>query len=387
MSYYILPKINNILSFNLKTLNEPPIISPYISSSLIFYYCELLKEIKSIMNNDIDCSDILINEVIKSINPYEYIFSKVPGTKYSVSKLKSASNLIYDLLEILNSINVLDKYKEKINCIIFSSNNKDINECIALLRDETKYNDNYDNYEYLNISTLTETINSSYHFIYFDSKTKFFKDYLFSLMQIILFIIRYQIKGGNCIIKIHTTIDKPIIDIIYILTTLYDKTYIVKPNTNNIATFEKYIVCKDFCINDNNNELLKKYYNDISNILESYKNLKNEKVYSLLDFEIPCYFINKLDDINIIIGQQQLETFNLLINILKNKNREEKLETIRKTNIHKCILWCEKFGIPHNKFNDKTNIFLPNNNNENKNNDDIVLKEHDVKETDIRKMH
>jgi hypothetical protein len=386
MSYYILPKINNILSFNLKIFSETTIIKPYISSSLIFYYCELLKEIKIIMNNDTDCSGILVNEVIKSINPYEYIFSKVPGTKYSVSKLKSASNLLYDLLEIINSINVLDKYKENINCAFFSSNNNDINECIALLRDESKYKDNYDNYECLNISTFAETINTSYHFICFDSKSKFFKDYLFSLIQIILFIIRYQIKGGNSIIKIHTTIDKPIIDIIYILTTLYDKTYIVKPNTNNIVTFEKYIVCKDFCVNDNNTELLKKYYNDISNILESYKNLKNEKVYSLLDFEIPCYFINKLDDINIIIGQQQLETFNLLINILKNKNREEKIENIRKTNIHKCVLWCEKFGIPHNKFNDKTNIFLPNHN-ENKNNVDIILNEHHGKEIDIRKVY
>lgn len=364
MSYYILPKINNILFLNLKTVDSSTMIAPYISYSLIFYYTDLLKQLRYIIRNDSDCSNILVDEIIKTINPYEYIFSKVPETKYSVGKLKPSSNIMYDVLEIINSINVLDKYKENINIIIFSHNNKDVTESIQFLRDDSKYNDNYDNYENLNISIFPKIKNKLFHFIFFESKINNFEDYLSSLMQIILFIIRYQINGGNCIIKIHATIDKPIIDIIYILTTLYDKTYIVKPNTNNIATFEKYVVCKDFCANDENAETLKNYYDNISTMLMLYKSLKNQKVVSLFDFEIPCYFVNKLDDINIIIGQQQLEAFNLIINILKNKNRQEKLETIRRTNIQKCILWCEKFGIPHNKFTEKINIFLPNNKNE-----------------------
>ena len=62
---------------------------------------------------------------------------------------------------------------------------------------------------------------------------------------------------------------------------------------------------------------------------------------------------------NIISGQQQLESLDLIINILKNKNKEEKIETMRKTNIHKSVLWCEKHKIPCNKFTEKTNIFLP----------------------------
>ena len=41
------------------------------------------------------------------------------------------------------------------------------------------------------------------------------------------------------------------------------------------------------------------------------------------------------------------------------KNREDKIETIKKTSIQKSVSWCEKYKIPHNKFSDKTNIFLP----------------------------
>ena len=49
----------------------------------------------------------------------------------------------------------------------------------------------------------------------------------------------------------------------------------------------------------------------------------------------------------------------MIINILKNKNKEEKIEIIKKSNIQKSISWCEKYKIPFNKFSEKTNIFLP----------------------------
>jgi hypothetical protein len=67
----------------------------------------------------------------------------------------------------------------------------------------------------------------------------------------------------------------------------------------------------------------------------------------------------KLDDINIIFGQQQLESLDLVINILKNKNKDDKIESIKKNNIQKSVAWCEKYKIPCNKFSDKINIFLP----------------------------
>jgi hypothetical protein len=43
---------------------------------------------------------------------------------------------------------------------------------------------------------------------------------------------------------------------------------------------------------------------------------------------------------------------------LRNKNREDKIEVLKRNHIQKCIQWCEKNQLPHNKFIDKTNIFL-----------------------------
>ena len=74
--------------------------------------------------------------------------------------------------------------------------------------------------------------------------------------------------------------------------------------------------------------------------------------------DLPYYFLNKIDDINIIIGQQQLESLTQIINILKGKNIEEKIEVLKKNNIQKSVHWCEKFKIPCNKFSDKINLFL-----------------------------
>ena len=69
-------------------------------------------------------------------------------------------------------------------------------------------------------------------------------------MSALLFIIHYLNDNGTAIIKIGETFDKPILELIYVLTTFFDKTYIIKPNSCNIVTFEKYIVCKGFHINN-----------------------------------------------------------------------------------------------------------------------------------------
>jgi hypothetical protein len=87
--------------------------------------------------------------------------------------------------------------------------------------------------------------------------------------------------------------------------------------------------------------------------------LENKNIGSILDFDIPNFFLTKMGDMNIIIGQQQLESLDMVINILKNKNKEDKIETIKKSNIQKSVVWCEKYKIPCNRFSEKINIFLP----------------------------
>ena len=119
-------------------------------------------------------------------------------------------------------------------------------------------------------------------------------------------------------------------------------------------------MCKNFLF-DNKDSIIEYYYNKLSDILDNLKIDDDLHILSLFHNEIPAYFINKLNDINITLGQQQLEPLFQIINILKNKNKEEKIEILKKTNIQKSINWCEKYNVPFNKFLDKNNVFLSGN--------------------------
>ena len=95
MNYYILPKINNTININPIDCSSNACFKPYISQSLFNYYNEIYKQIHSICENEKE-DQIIYEELIKIVNPYEYIFSKVPGSKFSVSKLKPKTNIFYD---------------------------------------------------------------------------------------------------------------------------------------------------------------------------------------------------------------------------------------------------------------------------------------------------
>jgi hypothetical protein len=353
MSYYILPKINNAIIVQPESSDN--FFYPYISHSLFNYYNELNKQIINICSSDNDLSYNKYEELIKIVNPYEYIFSKVPGSKFSVSKLKPKTNIFYDFLEVCTTLNVFDLYKlESIKSLHLTKNNNDSIECFEMLRES--FNDQIVSYNEINDETINLIGNTKFDFLFFEANVSNLNEYIISLIESLMIIFKNQSLHGSCIIKINDVFNKPIIDILYILSSLYEKTYILKPNTSNITTFDKYIICKNF---QTNNDKVSNFKLNYYKLLVFLKKLNNKNISSIINYEIPYYFTMKLDDINIIFGQQQLESLDLVINILKNKNKDDKIESIKKNNIQKSVAWCEKYKIPCNKFSDKINIFLP----------------------------
>jgi len=358
MSYYIIPKIKNCVNVNPKYSNKKT-SKPYISFSLFQYYNDLREQIEIYFKN-INIDNLLsysnYEDISKIVNPYEYIFSKVPGSNFSVSKLKPKTNLFYDFLEVSNTLNIFEPYKNKtIKSIHITHNNNDTIECFEMLREN--YSDENLYYDEINENIITQIGEKRFDFLFFEANTSTSHSYIISMIQFTMIILRNQLSEGSCIIKIDTIFNKQIVDILYLLASLYDKVYILKPNSSNITTFDKYIVCKNFQYNESKHIIYFKlnYYR----MLIFLKKLENKYIDRIFDFDIPYYFTMKLEDINIIIGQQQIDSLDLIINILKNKNREEKIETIKKSNIQKSVFWCEKYKIPYNKFSEKINIFLP----------------------------
>lgn len=351
MSYYILPKNNHIIDIDLSIKYQE--LKPYTSFSLYYFYNNFLKENEYLLENKTS------KEIIKIINPYEYIFSIIPGSKLTISKIPLVNNIFYDFMEIIYSLNVFENFQDKkINSIHISPHYLSSIECIEIIR-ENKFDCNMGFIELDNNFPY-----KVYDFIYYELPILNYEKhqlYITGMLKFLQLIFLSQIKNGVCILKITSLFYKPILDIIYLLSGMYEKAYIIKPNTCNILTYEKYIVCKGFIVNDKKKEIYKNNLNKINSFLNesTINHITNDFFINIINNDIPFYFINKIDDINIILGQQILESLNQLVNILKNKNRELKLENLKKINIQKCIQWCEKFNIPCNKFLEKSNIFLP----------------------------
>lgn len=389
MSYNIIPKntfqlnihfcLNEIQNVDNKTIN------PYISHSLYNFLLDMKKQLDELES----INKINFDNIIKIINPYEFLYTNVPNFEISVSKVKTDSPIFFDLLEInqICGLNDFFSLNNSLNFGIFSSENTSIEYFINMVREE--HTDSQKFYSINNLFDLYKSISNNsllYNCFFMEIKNNLYNSnlYLFYLLLYLLCIIRNQEKGGLSIIKISYIFHKSIIDIIYLLSCIYDKVQLVKPTVNNIINSELYLVCKNKLVEPiinnygiTNNQDFSYLYDIEKNIhllflILTNDNIENICIQSIIQLDeknnrLSYFFINKLEELNSIYGQQQLETLDQIINIYKNKLRNDKLEVIKKNNIQKCIQWCEKNELPHNKFFDK-NIFLINANNSNDSN-------------------
>ena len=372
MNYTVLPKNINfprILITNKCKETEDLKIEPFISHSVYYYYEDIIRQFLQIKKNEITVNKEHLEEVEKIINQYEFLFTKVPNSNYSVSKMKPSNYVFYTYMELIYSNNILENFKNKnMNCIFFSSYADVFTECMTISRED--YNDKYSclpSISFENKNDKQMEINNSFDLLYIELDEKknqecfqeclkyskeYYKNYFLNCIYALYKTITYQKYQGITILKLDVLIHKPILEIVYLYTCLFEKVIVVKPNSSKMISNKRYLICKNYQFDSPNYDLLNKI-----NFLLMKRRLQN----LLFDFDLPYYFLNKIEESNLCIGYQQIEQVDLIINIIKNKNREEKLENIKKTNIQKCILWCEKHNIPHNKFIEKGNIFLPAN--------------------------
>lgn len=361
MNYYIIPKNNFNVQINLQLTNEK--IKPYISYSLIFYLNDIYTQLFKLQDTTNDAEEITIEYINKIVNPFEFIHTNVPGSIISVSKVKPDANIFFELMEIfqLFNMNEILSLKHKINIAQLTPNNSSTNYLLNMLREDNDDNILCEDFNYDRLFDLfiTNKYKNKLDLLICEFNASEYNNtnkYINNMLLVFLIIVKYQSNQGMCVIKIDNIFYKAIVDIIFILSGLYDKIYLVKPSISNITKGDRYIICKSF------NSRILEDMNLINNVEEKIIKKINKgdcmSVETLIKNEIPYYFLNKLEESNTVIGQQQLEAYDQIINIFKNKNRDEKLDTLKRNHIQKCIQWCEKNQLPHNKFIDKVNIFL-----------------------------
>ena len=406
MSYYLLPSNTNMVQ--IKPPDMPyttPIpynlywnmflykysIQPVISQSLYFYYITIKNQLLRVQPIDppravavgtrpmempaasIQSSaaaaiqEDRFNNIIKMVHPFEQIHTIMPppriaptappGLMPTQQAAVQYTPIFYDMLEVVYTLNLMSGYANLpfIKAIHIGNKSVENYQYLSYIRDNPA-----DKHFYFheNINTF---LNYSFHYIFYDIDTIAdinelnIKNYIIQFVKIILFVLKCQMADGVCVIKLTHIFHKPIIDLVYMLTILYDKVVIIKPSTSNVISFDKYLVCRGFVGSKNADQ----YYTDLNNWLNYFMTNNNDIISTMINEkrdtgeelspiynQIPLYFMNKLNDINIILGQKQLDALDQLIYVLKNKHKDEKMELLRKQNIQKCVMWCKKYRLP-----------------------------------------
>lgn len=171
----------------------------------------------------------------------------------------------------------------------------------------------------------------------------------------IMFALVLQKHNGVFILKIFDIFESITTELIYILTLFYTNINICKPVTSRIANSEKYIVCTGFKLHST-----VKYHQQI---IDSFKQIhycvKNNnirKIKTILNNKIPINIMNELEELNVILGQQQIENIHNTISLINNSNNKSIIKKLYMKHIQLCMKWCEINKIPYKK-NITTNMF------------------------------
>lgn len=161
----------------------------------------------------------------------------------------------------------------------------------------------------------------------------------------ILYALIIQKVNGSFVLKIFDSFHNMTMQLLNILCYFYKEVHIYKPHTSREANSERYIVCK-FMKNVNNR------IDIINELCKNFDELKNKKITNIFSNPMNNYFLNKIEEINAIHGQQQIENILQTLNYIEDNliQNKEKVDKMKLLNIKKCIQWCINYKQPYYAF-------------------------------------
>jgi len=369
---------------------KPCAPKPIISQSLSHYLCNIKEKI--------DDREKEWDIYKKYTNPCEYINSVVPNKRKSVSKYKPLSRSYFKMIEILSFFKLTKPTDQDVPIRSFhlAEGPGGFIEAISNFR-QCKQD------EYIGISLVDENndpnipgwkkseyflnthsnvfieagadgtgdILSTDNFVYCTNKYKNSMDVItadggfdfsmdFNSQEIhitkllfaqVCYALTLQKKGGSFVLKVFDCFMQHTVDILYILSSFYDKVYLTKPQTSRYANSEKYVVCKGYLF-DGSTDLTTLLFSVFQKTMACEK---PDEIHGFLTLRTPLFFLSKLQEFNSIFGQQQIEIIHYTISLIENKNKTEKIENMIKLNVQKCVNWCIKYNVMYNSFITKGN--------------------------------
>jgi len=379
MTYYIVPRSNFLLYKNIACETSENVPDPVISHSLSGYLSDIKHKLEHI-ENDWDIFK-------RYTNPYEYIHTIVPFKKKCVSKYTPLSRSYFKMIEMINTFRLhfdskpirtfhlaegpggfIEAIAKTRNCkhdiytgmtIIDKNNDPNIpswkktehflkqnkNVCIETGADKTGNILSIQNFDYCKQKYGTSmdliTADGGFDFsIDFNKQEVNIAQLLFAQ---VCYALVMQKHGGTFILKLFDCFMPHTIDILYILSSFYEKVYMIKPYTSRYANSEKYIVCKGFIYNSNS-----QFYSNLYKAFETMVSAPSTSYISrFISSPIPMHFLTKINEYNAVFGQQQIENIYYTITLIDNKQKPDKIEALVRNNVQKSQFWCTKNKLPY----------------------------------------
>jgi len=382
MSYYLFPKKNIDISkdISISFIQDKNVFEyeTFLSPSLVVY----LQELQEIVLEQ-GVSELQIN-----IFPYQ---------KGILDKNPQYNPVFFEIMEIVQTMhlnNYLDMISKNTTLSIFSFEEEKNagTTAIQTIREPYKkiapdkngiknipipYKDNYFfteiGYSAQDLRNIYFNYGSKMHVVIADStKCKTIQEMIIQLSMILCI----QARKGLLFWKVSDTYTEILLDIFVLLSSFYEKTYFIKPIIMDISRSEKYIVCKGFTL-ENAYTIYPVLYRMISTMTMNLNlppglgsdfftpfriedaqpahfyslnsahsvgvfNEKRCKIKRLLSKPIPHFFVSKLEEINYMFGQAQLEQLHYLSVLMSHKYKHEKIQNIAKINAQKTQEWLVK---------------------------------------------
>jgi hypothetical protein len=145
-----------------------------------------------------------------------------------------------------------------------------------------------------------------YDMVIFDATNNDTNTYTMNMLYIVHALIDSMKPNGSCIIKVRDLVYRPTLDAVYMLTSMFDKVSVFKPASSSAFVGDKYLVCER-----------RTYKNAIKT---SNFTCTTKQIVSLIDRALPMNFVNRINEINNMIGSIQLDAFDKALETVYRRN-------------------------------------------------------------------
>lgn len=372
MSYYLFPKGNVDLSkgFSVEISNSD---KPRLSPSLTNYLFELQEntnstEFKQLQKEIFNCSKGILHKYSETHSPFFFEIIEIVQTmhlNYYIDMISKNTPLsIFSFINRRNnSPEESNRRNNSLEAPTSNTRKKSDIDAMKIIREPYKRSfppgaENTKDHYFLaepDIIYSLETFKQTYfnygskmHIIFASSLE------LNSIPEIIIqlcMILCIQAKKGVLIWKIGETYSDIMLDILFLLSSFYEKTYFIKPAIIDSSKSEKYVICKGFLFENGYN--LYSYLYPLVSQMTLLRLSPHSYIDRILKTDIAYFFVSKLEEINYIFGQVELEQLHYLSLLVSHKYRYDKIQNISKMNIQKSQEWCMKhqFFLQHLQLN------------------------------------